>query len=95
MTKVNSTELRDKIIQLCKQKPELADDDYRLVANIWWSEGWHDTQLNERLHSVTSFSTITRTRRKLTEEGKIKPSSSARASRRFSENEVREAVKNG
>ena len=72
--KVNNLAMRDTIIALCKKDPSLADDDKRLIATVWWLEGWKDHELLEHLKSVSSPETIRRTRAKLTEEGIIKPS---------------------
>ena len=72
--KINSRGMRDTIIRLVKENPELADDDKRLIATVWWYEGWQDPNLYEYLKSVSSSETIRRTRQKLVEEGVIKPS---------------------
>lgn len=72
--KINNKPMRDRIEALVKQNPELADDDKRLIASIWYLEGWTDDKLYERLKSVSSPETIRRTRAKLVEEGVIKPS---------------------
>lgn len=72
--KINNKPMRDRIEALVKQNPALADDDKRLIASIWYLEGWEDDKLYERLKSVSSPETIRRTRAKLVEEGVIKPS---------------------
>lgn len=72
--KVNTKRMRDRIIALCKQDPTLADDDKRLIATVWYQEGWRDPDLLKHLRSVSSAETIRRTRAKLREEGIIKPS---------------------
>lgn len=72
--KINNKPMRDRIEALVKQNPALADDDKRLIASIWYLEGWTDDKLYERLKSVSSPETIRRTRAKLVEEGVIKPS---------------------
>lgn len=91
--KVNSKEMRDKILHLVKNNPELANDDKRLIASVWWTEGWHDLELYDHLKMVSSQATITRTRRKLVEEGLIKPSKEATEMRREQEQQVREEVR--
>lgn len=72
--RVNTRHMRNKILRLCKLDPTLADDDKRLIANIWYDEGWRDPLLYENLKKVSSPETIRRTRAKLREEGKIKSS---------------------
>lgn len=79
--KVNTERMRDRIISLVKAKPELANDDKKLIATIWWLEGWKDKDLYEHLKSVSSPETIRRTRAKLVEEGVIKPSDEAQEAR--------------
>lgn len=87
--KVNNQAMRDKILALVKANPELANDDKRLIASVWWTEGWHDSELYEHLKSVSSPETIRRTRAKLVEEGVITPSAETTAARRAEEQEVR------
>lgn len=72
--KINNKPMRDRIEALVKQNPALADDDKRLIASIWYLEGWTDKDLYDKLKSVSSPETIRRTRAKLVEEGVIKPS---------------------
>ena len=87
--KVNSQAMRDKIIALVEKNPDLANDDKRLIATVWWTEGWHDPELYEHLKSVSSPETIRRTRQKLIEEGVITPSEETTAARAQEEQEVR------
>lgn len=79
--KINDKPMRDRIIALVKAKPELADDDKKLIATIWWMEGWKDKDLYKHLKSVSSPETIRRTRAKLVEEGIIKPSEETQQAR--------------
>lgn len=72
--KINNKPMRDRIEALVKQNPALADDDKKLIASIWYLEGWTDKDLYDKLKSVSSPETIRRTRAKLVEEGVIKPS---------------------
>ena len=72
--RVNTKRMRDKIVELCKKDPTLADDDKRLIATVWYTEGWKDPDLLKHLRAVSSSDTIRRTRAKLREEGIIKPS---------------------
>ena len=72
--KVNTKRMRDRITELCKKDPTLADDDKRLIATVWYTEGWTDPDLLKHLRAVSSPETIRRTRAKLREEGVIKTS---------------------
>ena len=72
--KINNKPMRDTIKRLVRANPALADDDKRLIASIWYLEGWTDEDLYDKLKSVSSPETIRRTRAKLVEEGVIKPS---------------------
>ena len=72
--KINSKSMREQIKALIRSNPALADDDKKLIASIWYLEGWTDDKLYERLKSVSSPETIRRTRQRLVEEGVIKPS---------------------
>lgn len=87
--KVNNKAMRDKILAIVKKDPTLADDDKRLIANIWWLEGWKDPDLYKHLKSVSSPETIRRTRAKLTEEGLIKPSAEVTQARAIEEEYIR------
>lgn len=93
MAEVNSSRIRETIIEFCRINPDLANDDKRLIANIWWSEGWRDPQLYDKLRSVSSPETIRRTRAKLVEEGLIQVDPTVRALRRKEERAVRTALK--
>lgn len=90
--KVNTKAMRDKIIALVKKNPDLANDDKRLIASVWWTEGWHDKQLYAKLKSVSSPETIRRTRAKLVEEGVITPSEQATIARNQEEQDVRDML---
>lgn len=72
--KINNKTMRKTIEKLVKYNPALADDDKRLIASVWYLEGWTDDDLYDKLKSVSSPETIRRTRAKLVEEGVIKPS---------------------
>ena len=87
--KVNSQAMRRKIKRLVDADPELANDDKRLIASIWWIEGWHDEKLYDYLKMVSSPETIRRTRQKLVEDGEIKPSAEVSVMRAEEEREVR------
>lgn len=79
--KINNKPMRDLIQMLCKSRPDLADDDKKLIAHIWYLEGWQDPELYENLRKVSSPETIRRTRARLVEEGLIKPSKQAQEAR--------------
>ena len=91
--KVNDVKMRDLIKVLCKHRPELANDDKRLIATVWYLEGWEDPNLYEHLKTVSSPETIRRTRAKLAEEGEIKVSEEVAKARREEEQQVRKSLK--
>lgn len=79
--KINEKPMRDRIVALVRNNPDLANDDKRLIAAIWYLEGWRDVDLYANLKKVSSPETIRRTRAKLVEEGLIKPSKEVQESR--------------
>ena len=79
--KINNKPMRDTIKRLVNADPTLADDDKRLIASVWYLEGWNDAGLYDKLKSVSSPETIRRTRAKLVEEGIIKPSAKTQEAR--------------
>lgn len=79
--KINTKPMRDRIKALVRANPALADDNKRLIASIWYLEGWDDPQLYANLKKVSSPETIRRTRAKLVEEGVIKPSKAIQEAR--------------
>lgn len=73
--RVNTLYMRDRIISLCKVNDEYANNDLKLIAEIWRQEGWDSSKdLYWNLQRVSRPETIRRTRQKLQEEGKIRPS---------------------
>lgn len=72
--RINTQDMRHKILRAVYREPMAADDDRLLIAKIWEMEGW-DYMLGvyENLRNVSSPETIRRTRQKLVEEGKIVP----------------------
>lgn len=72
--KVNSKPMRKRIKELYDKDPTYADDDLRLIATIWYQDGWRDPELLKKLRSVSTPENIRRTRAKLREEGVIKTS---------------------
>lgn len=72
--KVNTADMRHKILRTVHREPHAADDDKLLIALIWESEGWdYMLSVYENLRRVSSPETIRRTRQKLVEEGRIVP----------------------
>lgn len=80
--KVNTKDMRHKILATVRQVPSAVDNDKLLIALIWSNEGW-DKNLNiySNLTKVSSPETIRRTRQKLVEEGILKPSAKATEAR--------------
>ena len=89
---INNGGMREVILRLVNQDPKLADDDKKLIATVWWYEGWRDEKLYEMLKKVSSPETIRRTRAKLVEEGKIKPSPKTTDARYAKWRETRERL---
>lgn len=87
--KINSKNMREKILALVKKDPRYANDDKLLIATIWWYEGWEDKELYKHLQSVSSPETIRRTRAKLVEEGLIVPNDKVQQARRDAEQQAR------
>lgn len=91
---INSANLREMIRNLVKSNPELADNDKKLIAMVWLSQGWDDRiPLYENLCRVNSAESIRRTRAKLVEEGFIEPSADVQAVRKALAKQVRENLK--
>lgn len=88
--RVNTDKMRNRILELVKKDPRVINDDKLLIAAIWWYEGWKDEKLYENLQKVSTPGTITRTRRKLVEEGLIKPNVKAQQARGDAEQQVLE-----
>jgi hypothetical protein len=70
---MNKQRIKDKILTIYNQDPRIASDDALLLA-LYWGDEWDYTQsLYSNLKSLTRAETITRRRRELINEGKIKP----------------------
>ena len=73
--KVNTQDMRHKILKTIRRVPNAANDDKLLIALIWSEEGWQQgIGIYSNLTRVSSPETIRRTRQKLVEEGLVKPS---------------------
>ena len=91
--KVNTADMRHKILRVVHREPKCANDDKLLISKIWEAEGWdYMLSVYENLRNVSSPETIRRTRQKLVEEGKIKPSEEATEARYEEFKQVRMAI---
>lgn len=91
--KVNTFDMRHKILRAVYMEPRCADDDKLLIAKIWEHEGWDYTLgLYQNLRNVSSPETIRRTRQKLVEEGKIVPMESTTEARYKDFKQVRSII---
>jgi Fe2+ or Zn2+ uptake regulation protein len=73
--KVNTQDMRHKILGIVSWSPSAANDDKLLIAKIWEQEGWdYMEDIYSNLRRVSSPETIRRTRQRLVEEGLIEPS---------------------
>ena len=72
--KVNTNDMRHKILDVVRLHPEAVNSDKLLISFIWEKEGWtYSRGILWNLHHVSSPETIRQTRQKLVEEGLIKP----------------------
>lgn len=73
--KINTKDMRSKVLRAVTAHPKAADDDKYLISLIWIEEGWDESQtLYANLKRLSSPETIRRTRQKLQQDGLIKPS---------------------
>lgn len=73
--KVNTKDMRSKVLKWVAYYPKAAEDDKLLISLIWMDEGWATgLPLLDNLRRVSSAETIRRTRQKLQQEGLIRPS---------------------
>ena len=80
--KINTNDMRHKILNVVANTPMAANDDKLLISLIWKIEGWnYSKNILWNLCRVSSPETIRRTRQKLVEEGLIKPSKKATEAR--------------
>lgn len=91
--RVNTADMRHKILRAVYKEPKCADSDKLLIAKIWESEGWDYTlSVYENLRRVSSPETIRRTRQRLVEEGKIVPMEETTEARYKEFKQVRMAI---
>lgn len=91
--KINSADMRHKILRVVNYLPGAVDDDRLLIAKIWEYEGWdYMADLYSNLRRVSSPEMIRRTRQLMVQDGTLKPSENA-SERRYGEfKKVRLAV---
>jgi len=91
--KINTQDMRHKILRTINRVPNAANDDKLLIALIWSDEGWQkEGGLYSNLTRVSSPETIRRTRQKLVEEGLIKVSEAVTEARYQDFKEARMAI---
>lgn len=91
--RVNTSDMRHKILRAVYREPQAADDDKLLIALIWEAEGWdYMLSVYQNLRKVSSPETIRRTRQKLVEEGRIIPSIEATEARYEHFKEARKSI---
>lgn len=73
--KVNTKDMRSKILAVVRRNPTSVNDDRLLISLVWLDEGWdYGKGLYANLRNVSSPETIRRTRQRMVEEGVLKPS---------------------
>lgn len=73
--KINTTQLRTRILNLYKLDKRVAEDDKYLITKIWEEDGWdYSAGIYRNLMNVTNPESIRRTRAKLVQEGLMKVS---------------------
>ena len=91
--KINSIDMRHRILRIVNYLPNAANDDKLLIAKIWEEEGWdYMDSLYSNLRRVSSPETIRRTRQKLVAEGLIKVSDKTTEKRYNLFKKVREII---
>lgn len=80
--KINTTQLRTRILNLYYQDKRVAEDDKYLISKIWQEDGWNNNvSVYVNLLNCTSPESIRRTRAKLVQEGLIKVSDKTQEAR--------------
>lgn len=91
--KINTNDMRHKILRIVAECPNAANDDRYLTALVWMDEGWnYKKSLFHNLDHVSSAETIRRTRQKLVQEGLVKPSKATTEARYKDFIEARESL---
>lgn len=71
----NDKEIRTMVRRACNKSQLAIDSDKKLIAEVWKMCGWDNSKsLYENLKMMPTAGSITRTRRRLVEEGLIEPS---------------------
>ena len=80
--KINTKQLRTRILNLYYQDKRVAEDDKYLISKIWQEDGWNNNvSVYVNLLNCTSPESIRRTRAKLVQEGLIKVSNKTQEAR--------------
>lgn len=80
--KINTKQLRTRILNLYYQDKRVAEDDKYLISKIWQEDGWNNEKsVYVNLLNCTSPESIRRTRAKLVQEGLIKVSNKTQEAR--------------
>jgi len=79
------SKVEDLILEAYATDPKVVDEDWYLMGAVWKLDGWDENKgLFQNLKSSISAESITRARRKLHEDGRIKYSKDAE-DRRYEE----------
>lgn len=80
--KINTKQLRTRILNLYYQDKRVAEDDKYLISKIWQEDGWNNEKsVYANLLNCTSPESIRRTRARLVQEGLIKVSDKTQEAR--------------
>lgn len=91
--KINSQQLRTRILDIYQYDKRVAEDDKYLIAKIWEEDGWNNQKsVYVNLVNCTSPESIRRTRAKLVQEGLIKVSDKTQEARYQDYKQVRMSV---
>jgi len=79
---MNLSKLQRLVYKVIQDNPGVQNDDAKLVAAVWRTEGWNDSRsLEDNIKRVTRSESITRRRRELHEAGLITYSGEAMKAR--------------
>lgn len=71
-------DIRQVILELYREDPDVVNDEMKLLDRVWGKYGWDETKSRyDNLCRMPHPETISRHRRKLHEQGKIKYSTQA------------------